>query len=220
MRLLSSLDGTQAGYGRRPLASNAGPGRDILDARVNELQSTPPAARPARERSWKRGLVYTAIVVAVIVVGGWIGAAFIPRWWSHRIADQVDGSIWSGSTLGIFYGFVFTILPLLVLAWALRRRPSWKAWLVFIAGAILLALPNLFTLGIVLGRGDAAHAGERTLDVEAPGFRNGTAAGAILAVLAILGVWWLLRSRRRARREVERMRAEARRQAEPTAPDA
>ncbi len=86
----------------------------------------------------------------------------------------------------------------------------------FVAVAIFLALPNLFTLGIVLGRGDAAHAGDRTLDVDAPGFRGGTLAGAILAVLFLVGVRYLLESRRRARRELDRLRAEARPEEHPT----
>jgi len=179
-------------------------------------ETHPVPAAPSRRpgRSWKRWLAYTAIVVAVVLVGGWIGAAFVPRWWSQRVADQVEGSILSGSSLGVFYGFVFTFLPLLVVAWAIRKRRSWKAWLAFAALAIVLALPNLFTLGIVLGSGNAAHAGERTLDVEAPGFRSGTAVGAILAVLVFGVLWWLLRSRRSAHRELERMRAEAQARAE------
>ena len=177
---------------------------------MTETQPVPSAPPRPPGRSWKRWLAYTAIVVAVVIVGGWIGAAFVPRWWSQRVADQVEGSIWSGSSLGVFYGFVFTFLPLLVIAWAIRKRRSWKAWLAFAAVAIVLALPNLFTLGIVLGSGNAAHAAERTLDVEAPGFRNGTAVGAIVALLAFGVLWWLLRSRRSARRELERMRTEAR----------
>ena len=191
---------------------------------MTETQPVPSAPPRSPGRSWKRWLAYTAIVVAVVIVGGWIGAAFVPRWWSQRVADQVEGSIWSGSSLGVFYGFLFTLLPLLVLAWAIRKRRSWKAWLAFAAVAIVLALPNLFTLGIVLGSGNAAHAAERTLDVEAPGFRNGTAVGAILAVLAFGVLWWLLRSRRSARRELERMRTEARDRTaqapeEPAGPD-
>ena len=188
--------------------------RDILGSPMTETHPVPAAPSRRPGRSWKRWLAYTAIVVAVVLVGGWIGAAFVPRWWSQRVADQVEGSILSGSSLGVFYGFVFTFLPLLVIAWAIRKRRSWKAWLAFAALAIVLALPNLFTLGIVLGSGNAAHAGERTLDVEAPGFRSGTAVGAILAVLVFGVLWWLLRSRRSAHRELERMRAEAQARAE------
>ena len=182
---------------------------------MSETQPTPSTAPRPQGRSWKRWLTYTSIVVAVLIVGGWIGAAFVPRWWSQRVADQVEGSIWSGSSLGVFYGFVFTFLPLLVIAWAVRKRRSWKAWFALATLAIVLALPNLFTLGIVLGSGNAAHAGERTLDVEAPGFRSATAVGAILAVLAFGVLWWLLRSRRSARRELERMRDNAREREEP-----
>jgi hypothetical protein len=178
------------------------------------------AAPPAQGRSWKRWLAYTAIAVAVVIVGGWIGAAFIPRWWSQRIGDQVNGSIPAGITLGLVYGFLFTVLPLLVMVWAIRKRRTWKRWLVFFTAAVFLALPNLFTLGIVLGRGNAAHAGDRTLDVEAPGFRGGSLAGAILAALCILAVWWLMRSRGHARREVDRLRSDSRGPDDPSAPDA
>jgi hypothetical protein len=185
---------------------------------MTEQPQPASTAPPPRGRSWKRWLAYTAIVVAVVIVGGWIGAAFIPRWWSQRIGDQANGSIPAGITLGLVYGFLFTILPLLVMVWAVRRRRSWKAWLVFLAAAVFLALPNLFTLGIVVGRGNAAHAGDRTLDVEAPGCRGGTLAGAILAALCVLAVGWLVRSRRSARREVDRLRSDASEPAEPPAP--
>jgi hypothetical protein len=142
-----------------------------------------------------------------VLLGLWIGAAFIPRWWSHRIGDQVMGSIPAGITLGLVYGFLFTLLPLLVVLWAVRRRRLVRTYVVFFAVAALLALPNLFTLGIVLGRGDAAHAGDRTLDVEAPGFRGGSLVGAIIAGLLLVGVVYLLRSRRGAREDLARERA-------------
>jgi hypothetical protein len=187
---------------------------------MSETRAAPPVAPRPQGRSWRRWLAYTGIAVAVLVVGGWIGAAFIPRWWSHRIGDQVNGSIPAGITLGLVYGFLFTVLPLLVLAWAARKRRSWRTWLVFASVAVVLALPNLFTLGIVVGRGDAAHAGERTLDVDAPGFRGGSLAGAILAALALVGVAYLLGSRGRARRELRRMRSEPADTGEPPAPTA
>ena len=175
---------------------------------MSESQGAGPTGEPSQGRPWKKWLVWGAIGVVVLGVGAWIGAAFIPRWWSHRIGDQVNGSIPAGITLGLVYGFLFTVLPLLVLAWGLRKRRSWKTWLIIVAAAVFLALPNLFTLGIVVGTGDAAHAGDRTLDVDAPGFRGGTLAGAILAALALVGVWYLLGSRRRARRELDRLKAE------------
>jgi hypothetical protein len=123
----------------------------------------------------------------------------VPRWWAQRVGDQVDGSITQGTLLGLFYGFVFTLLPLAVLVLILRWRSSWR-WIVFtVVLAAILALPNLMTLGIVLGRGNAAHAGDRILDVEAPAFRGGTLAGALLAALLVGFIAYLLVSRSRAR---------------------
>ena len=71
---------------------------------------------------------------------------------------------------------------------------------------MLLASPNLLTLGIVIGSGKAAHAGERTLDVDAPGFRGARLAGAIVAVLTLVAVEYLLVSRRWSRRKLREAR--------------
>ena len=123
------------------------------------------------------------LALALAVLFG--ASAFLPRWWSHRIADQANGSFTSGIGLGLFYGFAFTFLALVVLWLGLRRITSWKGRLIVLGVALLVASPNLLTLGIVLGPGGAAHAGERTLDVEAPGFRASSLIGAIVAVLVV-----------------------------------
>lgn len=162
---------------------------------------TPPKAA---DRNWSRRLLIAGIVLVALAILAWIGAAFVPRWWAHRIGGQANESFSGGISLGLFYGFLFTLLPLLLIVWGIRKRRSAKAWLFILAGALLLALPNLFTLGITVGRGNAAHAGDRTLDVEAPGFRGATLGGALLA-LAIVGfIWYLLASRHRARDELRR----------------
>ena len=122
----------------------------------------------------------------------------------------MDGSITAGIALGLFYGFVFTFLPLFVLTFAVRRRRSWRARAWLIGLAVLLALPNLFTLGIVIGNSSAAHAGERTLDVRAPDFRGATLVGAIFAVAAVVGLRYLLMSRRRAKEREASLRGELR----------
>jgi hypothetical protein len=64
------------------------------------------------------------------------------------------------------------------------------------------------TLSIVLGRGNAAHAGERILDVEAPAFRGGSLAGAIVAVLLSGFIVYLMVSRDQARSKEQRARDE------------
>jgi hypothetical protein len=153
----------------------------------------------AIESSWKRKLVVTAVVIGVVLLLGLLASATIPRWWAQRIGDQVDGSIVTGTLVGLFYGFVFTALPLLVLGAVLLWRRTWRAIVMGVAFAVLLAIPNLLTLGIVLGTGNAAHAGDRILDVEAPAFRGASLAGALLAVGIAVFVGYLLVSRARAR---------------------
>ena len=64
------------------------------------------------------------------------------------------------------------------------------------------------TLSIVLGRGNAAHAGDRILDVEAPAFRGGTLAGAVVAGLLVVFVGYLLVARDRAEAKARRTRDE------------
>ena len=156
------------------------------------------SAAPPRG-DWKRKAIVTAVVVGAVLLGVLIASATIPRWWAHQIGDQVDESIVRGTLVGLFYGFLFTLLPLLVLGAVLRWRRSLRALVVAGALALLLALPNLLTLGIVLGTGNAAHAGDRTLDVRAPAFRGASLAGALLAI-ALLGlIAYLTYSRGRAR---------------------
>jgi hypothetical protein len=109
--------------------------------------------------------------------------------------------------VGLFYGLVFTLLPLIVLFLVFRFLRTWRRRAVGIGVVVLLAAPNLLTLGIVLGTGNGAHAGDRILDVEAPAFRGGTVGGALLAVACVGGAWYLLRSRRRAWRRADALEA-------------
>jgi hypothetical protein len=148
---------------------------------------------------WGRRVVWGVGLLVVLAVAVLITSATVPRWWAHRIGDQVDGSITQGTLLGLFYGFVFTVAPIALVILILRWRRTWKTIVVALVIGILFALPNLLTLSIVLGRGNAAHAGDRTLDVDAPAFRGGSLVGALLAC-ALLGlVAYLIVSRNRAR---------------------
>jgi len=148
---------------------------------------------------WGRRFVWAAGLLAVLIVALLVASATVPRWWAHRIGDQVDGSITQGTLLGLIYGFVFTLVPIALVILILRWRRTWKTIAVALFIAIVFALPNLMTLSIVLGRGNAAHAGDRTLDVDAPAFRGGSLTGALLAC-AVLGlIAYLIVSRNRAR---------------------
>jgi len=157
-------------------------------------------------RMWLRRFVIAVLGAAVLIVLVFLGAAFLPRWWAHRLAHQVNGGMTTGIILGLFYGFVFTVIPLFVAFRAFRKRRRWRMWAGLGVLALLLASPNLLTLGIVIGSGKAAHAGERTLDVDAPGFRGATLAGAIVAFLAFLAIEYLFLSRSWTRRKLEERR--------------
>ena len=149
---------------------------------------------------WAGGML-VVLVLAVIVA-----SATVPRWWAHRVGDQVDGSITQGTTLGLVYGFVFTLLPIVAVVLILRWRRTWKTILAAVLIGVVLALPNLMTLSIVVGRGNAAHAGDRTLDVDAPAFRGASLVGAIVAGLLLVFIGWLMVSRDRAHSKARRAR--------------
>ena len=74
--------------------------------------------------------------------------------------------------------------------------------------ALLFALPNLMTLSVVFGGSSAAHAGERIMDVKAPGFRGASLVGAIIAALVFVGVVVLTIQYRRRGRQLAKARAQ------------
>jgi MFS family permease len=162
----------------------------------------PPA--PEKSTRFGRAALITLGVIALVLVGFWFSVSVLPRWWSHQVGAQVDGDLTTGGVLGFMYGFLATLLPLLVLGMVFRYwRGSVWAWIVGAAIALLLAAPTLITLGIVLGNGSAAHAAERTLDVEAPWFRGGMAIGVASALLLAGFLGYSILSRHRARRRAD-----------------
>lgn len=170
------------------------------------MTSTAPVE--TERTDWGRRLLWIGGGLVLVFVLGYIASATVPRWWAQQVGKQVDGSITTGIFVGLFYGFVFTLVPLAILAAVLAWRRSWRAVAIALGIAIIVALPNLMTLGIVLGSGNAAHAGDRILDVEAPAFRGGSLAGAVLAVLVVAYFLHLRASRRRAREREREAREE------------
>ena len=166
-----------------------------------------------RQPTLGRKVLVGVLVVCGLVVLYLIGAAIIPRWWAQRVADVVDDRMTVGALFGLFIGLVFTVVPLVV-AWIVVRlrsqRRTWKGWLGWLVVVALTATPNLMTLGIVTGSSNGAHAGDRILDVDGPGFRLWSLIGAILGVIAVIGVWYLARSRRTSRRRASEYRDELR----------
>jgi uncharacterized membrane protein (DUF485 family) len=174
---------------------------DALERRIKDQPDIAPG------RLVKR-IVLAIVLLAVAYVGFRISAAFFPRWWAHRVGDQVDDSVTKGTLWGLFYGFVFTFIPVLLLFQVRRRFFNWTWRIVVAVIALLLAAPNWLTLSVVAGNSKAAHAGERIFDVEAPGFRAGTLIGVIAgAVLVLVITAMSMRMKHRAN-EVKRLRDE------------
>ncbi|WP_431970674.1 permease [Nocardia sp. bgisy134] len=168
---------------------------------------------------WRNRIIGGVVLVVVLFVTYLVLAAFIPRWWAQRIAEMVSGSFSKGIGWGFFFGAVCTIVPLLLLLFAVLmwRKRAGK----FLAGAavvlaVLLAIPNLMTLSIVLGNSSAAHAGERVLDVDAPAFRGACLAGAIIAALVFSGVVFFVVRRQMRRKKAAQQIASAPPAAAPT----
>jgi len=168
-----------------------------------------------KESLWARwrGRVFAGAGLLLALVAVYFAlSAFIPRWWAQRIADMSGhGSFTKGIGSGLTLGLLGTGIPLLLALWAflLRGRRGGK----FFAGvltllAVIVAVPNLMTLTIVLGTSNSAHAGERVLDVEAPGFRGATAIGATVALLIFLLITFFVvrKWRRRVKSEKQQVR--------------
>ena len=170
----------------------------------------PPLAEPVTEANWPLRLVLLVALLLVVGASYLFGVTVVPRWWAHRVGRIVDGSLAAGTFYGLFLGFVFTLTPLVVARQALRRRMRRGLRLAVLALALVAAAPNLMTLAIVLGSGDAAHAGERTLDVDGPGFRAGSAWGAGIAVVLALGLFAWTWKWRRDRRQLRSLKSEKR----------
>jgi hypothetical protein len=158
--------------------------------------------------SWANRFILGFVVLVALVVGWFIATAFLPRWWAQRVGSVADGGFTAGIFAGLTCGVVFTALPLLLLLLVVRRRARWGARATFLVLAVLTAWPNLTTLGITLGSSSAVHAGQRTMDVEAPGFRGATLVGAVAGVLLVIAVRVSLFSRRRRKAELVRLRSE------------
>ncbi|MBL8931351.1 MAG: hypothetical protein JNL54_14620 [Kineosporiaceae bacterium] len=167
-----------------------------------------PTVVVKRERDWGTRVVLVLVAVVMLALAGLLAVTWLPRWWAHRVGEVSDGKFSSGIFAGLTCGFVFTAGALLLLRRVFARHGGFGARVVWLLLAIVAAAPNLVTLGIVLGTGESAHAAERTLDVEAPGFRAASAIGAAVAGAFVLMWWVMMAGRHRRQRQLRERDAE------------
>lgn len=189
------------------------PHRESSAARPTEDAVEAPAAEPAPDpghfRHWRRWLIVGALLVAAGLLLFFVWTSFLPRWWAQTISRQTGGTFSGGVGWGLILGFLFTLVPLLIMGVALFR--NWKYLGVRIALAvlaILLAVPNLITLSVSVAPGRANEIARTTMDVNAPWFRGATGIGAAIAGAVAIVLWILGYIRRSRGREVRRLRAE------------
>ncbi|WP_027503375.1 hypothetical protein [Rhodococcus sp. UNC363MFTsu5.1] len=188
----------------------------------NATTGAAPAGK-AGMPGWARKVVAGLILAVVLVITYFILAAFLPRWWAQQAGALSSGSFTRGIAWGLMYGVLCTVVPLLLfyLAWRVRGRKHGRVvQVVAVILGIVAALPNLLTLTVVFGGNTAAHAGERILDVDAPGFRGASLVGAIIGALAFAVFVARSVSYRRRGAELARMRGEERARREAVATDA
>ncbi|XAS73879.1 hypothetical protein VUN82_08610 [Micrococcaceae bacterium Sec5.1] len=188
---------------------------------------TEQAQVPARKkRNWGVKIILILVALLVAVAAYFILGAILPRWWSDVIAGQIRRDLGASVLVGMFYGFVFTFVPLVVAWQATHKAVSWPWKIVILLAAVAIATPNLLTAGIVFGSTESAHAGQRTLSVDAGFFTTWTGISAVAAavIFAVVTVLWALWRRRgkqmRALRQAESERTKAAKRAEQEARDA
>ena len=151
-------------------------------------------------------LVLALVLAAVGYLAYGAAKAFFPEWWAEQVGLQVNGSYTRGMLFGLGVGAVFTFIPLLLLAQVRRRFFSWTWRLIIALLAIAFAMPNWLTVAVAIGASPAAQNGRIIMTADAPGFRNGSAVGAIVGGvlgLIVVGTSMRLGQQRKRVRELK-----------------
>jgi hypothetical protein len=194
-----------------------------------ELNARPDTLDPGRDQRTydKKGvsagkvlnwLVLILVLAAAVVLAYGIAREFLPRRWAQEVVGVVDASRPRGLMYGFGVGLVFTLIPVLVLAQTRRRFLSWTGRAIVLVVAIILALPNWLTMAVAIGRSKSSVDGRILLDQSGPGFRDGSAAGAVIGALLgliIVGFSMRLGQRRRQVAELRRKVSELEHQVAP-----
>ena len=174
------------------------------------------AAAQAQARK-RRKIVFAITAVILLVLGYFILAAFLPRWWGRQVGIWCGDSFTKGLLYGLAFGLVCTFVPLIIASTVFFRRLNHQIRVAILALAVLVAAPNLLTLSIATGTGGGAHAGDRYMSINAPFFRGATLIGAIVAALLFLLTLWQYNAGRRVRAAKRNARLHARQGSVPAA---
>lgn len=178
-----------------------------------------PAAAKKKMPPWLLRTIVGSAAAAVLVVAYLIASVTVPLAWATSIRDQTGGKLGNAVPLGMFYGFVFSFVPVAVGWQGHHKRLNKWLRIVVLGLAVLLTVPNLLTLGVLYGTTGSANdarsvwttGGANWFSIWSQVFM---VAGVVCAVAVIvLGRAWIRRGRKirevKAAEKLVRMNEEA-----------
>ncbi|MBW4095561.1 MAG: hypothetical protein HIU81_09395 [Acidobacteria bacterium] len=181
-----------------PTATPASPSVQPVHTPDEPSRTATGPSKVAVTMRWIVGVLALLVVLAVVYL---ILAATIPVVWADTIGNQVNGQLGAGIPVGMFYGFVFSFVPVLV-AWQARyKRMHLVVRIIVLAVAVILTVPNLLTLAILNGTSQDAAKAASILTNRATWFGGWSVSfmivGVVLAVLVmVLSSIWRSRGRK------------------------
>lgn len=158
--------------------------------------STTLAGAKQKMPVWLVRTILVAAAVVILVILYVIASLTVPLTWANSIKSQVGTNMGNAIPLGMFYGFVFSFVPVIV-AWQAHYKKLNKWVRVgIVVLAVILTTPNLLTLSVLYGTTSTA---KNALSIWNTGGANwfGTwsqifmVAGVIcaIAVIILTNVW-------------------------------
>src|SRR5699024_8563093 len=137
--------------------------------------------------TWLRKATIILGIVAVLIALAIVGSIVLPRWWAQIVVGWVQGVSSTGILAGLGCGFLFTLLPAIGIWVAWRARWRWQVRAGVAAGSAVVALPNVLTLVIDLGATASTESARLDMVIGSPAFTGSSLAGAIVAVVGLVG---------------------------------
>jgi hypothetical protein len=164
--------------------------------------------KAARQRpAWLVRTIIGAVIAVVLVIAFWIASATVPVMWANTISQQVGRNLGAGIPLGMFYGFVFSFVPVVV-GWQAHHKKLHK-WvrISILVLAVLLTIPNLMTLAVLNGTSNAAVSARVIWSGGANWFGLWSSIFMVLGVCAGIAVVVMARAWRRRGKAIREVKA-------------
>ncbi|HLR27565.1 MAG TPA: hypothetical protein VK086_02640 [Ruania sp.] len=170
--------GSSSGTGQ-PQGTESSQGAGKSGSRWRYTDGVPP--------TWLRKATIILGIVAVLIALAIVGSIVLPRWWAQIVVGWVQGVSSTGILAGLGCGFLFTLLPAIGIWVAWRARWRWQVRAGVAAGSAVVALPNVLTLVIDLGATASTESARLDMVIGSPAFTGSSLAGAIVAVVGLVG---------------------------------